>query len=373
MENFVLESMEYMQQMGWDVTLMCNTDQHLVDRVPHGMDCVHVPMERSFNIIRAIRCTLQLVKEFKKRKPTIVQYGTTHAALFGSIAAWLSRVPIRIHLQWGIYEYDKMGLAGKLYWFVEWLTCRLSTDIRPVSHKNLRVAVEEGLFKEGKGKVLGQGGTIGVDLARYPLDEKPMWRTRIRQQYGISEDAYVFGFVGRISKDKGINELMSAYKRLSDGNDAVLLLVGPVEGTVEKSLMDWAKHNPKVVFTGSVGHEEIPCCLAAMDTLVHPTYREGFGMVLQEAMAMEVPIITTDIPGPSEVIEDGVSGALVPSHDTDALYEAMMEFLENQERYRQFGANGRARVENCFDRTVMVKNLYQDKEELLLRLSNKTH
>lgn len=372
-ESFVLESVENMQQKGWHVTLMCNTTQHLLDMLPDGMDCVHVPMERSFSIGKAIKCTWQLIKEFRKRKPAMVQYGTTHAALFGSIAAWVTRVPIRIHLQWGIYNYNEMGFVGKFYWFVEWLTCKLSTDIRPVSHKNLQVALDERLFKPGKGKVLGQGGTIGVDLTQYPLADKETLRQQIRQKYGISENAYVYGFIGRISKDKGNNELFEAFRRIKT-EDVVLILLGRDEGSVDKSLMEWAEKAPNVIFTGRIEHDDIPKHLAAMDVLVHPTYREGFGMVLQEAMAMEVPIITTDIPGPSEVIEEGVSGILVPSHDADALSAAMLEFYNNKEKYAQFGKNGRIRAEKCFDRPVMIENIYQDKEELYNNyINNKKH
>lgn len=374
MESFVLESMVYMQQKGWDVTLMCNTNQHLIDRIPEGMHYVHVPMERSFSLGKAIKCTRLLVREFRKRKPAMVQYGTTHAALFGSIAAWLTRVPIRIHLQWGIYNYDEMGFVGKFYWFVEWLTCKLSTDIRPVSHKNLQVALDEHLFKPGKGKVLGQGGTIGVDLSKYPLAEKHQLRSEIRQKYDIAESTYVYGFVGRISKDKGNNELLEAFKNIESGNDVALLLLGPDEGTLDKKLMEWAKQSPKVIFTGSIDHDNIPKHLTAMDVLVHPTYREGFGMVLQEAMAMEVPIITTNIPGPSEVIEEGISGVLVPSHDAVALGDAMKEFYEHREKYKQYGKNGRIRVEKYFDRPVMIENIFQDKEELYNSfINNKKH
>lgn len=371
MESFVLESMVYMQQKGWDVTLMCNTNRHLLDRIPEGMEYVHVPMERSFSIGKAIKCTRQLIKEFRKRKPAMVQYGTTHAALFGSIAAWIARVPIRIHLQWGIYNYDEMGFVGKFYWFVEWLTCKLSTDIRPVSYKNLQVALDEHLFKAGKGKVLGQGGTIGVDLTQYPLAEKEVLRQQIRQKYEISEASYVYGFIGRISKDKGNNELLEAFRKIADSN-VVLLLLGPNEGTVDKELQEWAEKAPNVIFAGNIDHNDIPKHLAAMDVLVHPTYREGFGMVLQEAMAMEVPIITTNIPGPSEVIEEGVSGILVPSHDAKALSAAMSDFYNNQEKYAQFGKNGRIRVEKCFDRPIMIENIYRDKEELYNNYINNT-
>ena len=370
-QTFVLESMKEMQKRGWDVTLICNMNQQLIDKIPEGMHYYHVPMERSFSMKAAVKSIWQLIKIFRKEKFSMVQYGTTHAALYGSFAGWLTRIPIRIHLQWGIYNYWEMGTAGKFYKFVEWLTCKLSTTIRPVSHKNLEVAIREGLFKAGKGKVLGEGGTIGVDLNDYPLDKKEEWRNAIREKYGISSDSYVYGFIGRLSKDKGNNELILAFKNICEDKNMTLLLVGPDEGSLDKNVMDWAKNSDQVVFTGGVPHDDMPKHLAAMDVLVHPTYREGFGMVLQEAMAMEVSIITTDIPGPSEVIEEGISGMLVPAKDEVALANAMNEFYCNQEKAAQYGKNGRLRAEKYFNRPLMIDNICKDKEELLNELNKK--
>lgn len=370
-QTFVLESMKEMQKRGWDVTLICNMNQQLIDKIPEGMHYYHVPMERSFSLKAAVKSIWQLIKIFRKEKFSMVQYGTTHAALYGSFAGWLTRIPIRIHLQWGIYNYWEMGTVGKFYKFVEWLTCKLSTTIRPVSHKNLEVAIREGLFKAGKGKVLGEGGTIGVDLNDYPLDKKEEWRNAIREKYGISSDSYVYGFIGRLSKDKGNNELILAFKNICEGKNMTLLLVGPDEGSLDKNVMDWAKNSDQVVFTGGVPHDDMPKHLAAMDVLVHPTYREGFGMVLQEAMAMEVSIITTDIPGPSEVIEEGISGMLVPAKDEVALANAMNEFYCNQEKAAQYGKNGRIRAEKYFNRPLMIDNICKDKEELLNELNKK--
>lgn len=369
-QTFVLESMKEMQKRGWDVTLICNMNQQLIDKIPEGMHYYNVPMERSFSLTAAIKSTWQLIKIFRKERFSIVQYGTTHAALFGSFAAWLTRIPVRIHLQWGIYNFWEMGTVGKIYKFVEWITCWFSTTIRPVSHKNLKVAEEIGLFKPGKGKVLGEGGTIGVNLNDYPLDKKAEWCNAIREKYGVESHSYVFGFIGRLSMDKGNNELIQAFKDICDGKNMTLLLVGPDEGTLDKELSEWAHQSKQVVFTGGVPHDDMPKHLAAMDVLVHPTYREGFGMVLQEAMAMEVSIITTDIPGPSEVIEEGVSGVLVPAKDADALEKAMASFYSDQEKAAEYGKNGRKRAEKYFNRPIMIDNICKDKEELLNELNN---
>lgn len=370
MEPFIITQMQYMMDRGWDVTVICNMKPAFIERLPKGIKYYNVPMERSFNIWVAIRSTFQLYRIFRKERFDIIQYAATHAALYSSFASWLCRTPKRIHLQWGIYNFSEMGLKGKFYKFVEWLTCCFSTDIRPVSHKNLQVAIDEGLFKPNKGKVLGQGGTVGVDLNEYPLEDKLIISAQIKEQYKITAEDYVFGFCGRISTPKGNNELLRAFKRISkEYKNVTLLLVGEDEGSVDRALMEWAIKNEKVVLTGRVLHSDIPRCMAAMDCLVHPTYREGFGMVLQEAMAMGVPIITTDIPGPSEVIENGISGVLVKPQDEESLSDAMIDAICNPTKYAEFGKNGRIRVEKCFARDVMLERIYQDKEVLYQAIS----
>lgn len=365
MDPFILTQMQYMQERGWDVTIICNMRPAFIERIPKGIHYYNVKMERSFSLSTAIKSTLKLIKIFNKEKYAVIQYAATHAALYSSFASWLTRTPIRVHLQWGIYNYSEMGFEGYFYKFVEWITCKFSTVVRPVSHMNLDIVVKEGLFKREKGKVLGEGGTVGIDLNEYPLQKKQTIRQNLREKYSIPQSDYVFGFVGRISTAKGNNELLRAFMKLVDEKDGVfLLLVGQDEDSVDRDLMQWAHDSDKVFVTGAVPHSDIPCCMAAMDCLVHPTYREGFGMVLQEAMAMAVPIITTDIPGPSEVIENGVSGVLIKPYDENEILVAMREFADNQNKYAEYGINGRKRTETCFARPVMLERIYVDKEEL---------
>lgn len=367
-ENFVLDSLIELQRRGWNVTIICNMTEKLRRKIPSGMAYYDVPMERSYSLRVAIESFFKLLKIFRKERFSIVQYGTTHAALFSSVASKIARTPIRMHLQWGIYNFSEMGWKGKFFKFIEWLTCKCSTDIRPVSLKNLQVAVNEGLMKPDKAKVLGEGGTIGVRIEDYPLSKKNNWRSEVRKKYRIKEDTYVFGFLGRISRDKGNNELLSAFKKIVDSeSDVVLMLMGPNENTIDSELYKWAKECPNVIFTGSVTHEEVPKYLSAINVLMHPTYREGFGMVLQEAMAMEVGIITTDIPGPSEVIENGKSGICIPPKNSEELYKAMSDFYNHPEMADKYGIEGRKRVIEYFNRPIMVENICVDKEELINR------
>ena len=230
----------------------------------------------------------------------MVQYSTPNAACYASIAARYTKVPIRLYCQWGIRYVGMSGTSRKIFKAIEKMVCRNSTDIRAVSPMNKAFAVSEGLYSENEASVIGKGGTIGVDMKQYNIREKPEFRKAIREQYGIDEDAFIYGFVGRVSADKGNAELLRAFRAVaSQEPKARLLIVGPVEKNcgIDAELLEWAEQSEQVVMTGGIDGKQMNKYYSAMDVLVHPTYREGFGMVLQEAGALALAMITTRIPG----------------------------------------------------------------------------
>lgn len=366
MENFMYPEALGLLKAGWDSVVITNFDEKSIKSLPKELRHYSVPMERSYNIKIACKCIFKLYKIFRKERFDVVQYGTTHACLFGSIASFFARVPHRVFLQWGPIGYnDYTGIKRFLTKSIEVLIGKLSTTIRTTSQKNLAESVKDGLYPESKASVVGEGGTIGVDLNNFKIELRDKFRQEIRTKYNIGENDIVFGFAGRLSKPKGINELLEAFKVVSKDLACKLMLVGPDESVSDVPLMDWAKGNPNVIFTGGIKHQDMPKFFAVMDFLVHPTYREGFGMVLQEAMAIGTPIITTDIPGPSEVIENGKSGILVKVKDATALAQAMASIGKNPIKCEIFGQEGRRRVELHFERSHRVALLVNDKNKLL--------
>lgn len=367
MEIFVLDSMIYFNDKGWDVSLVCNFENNFLKKIPDGIKAFSIPMKRSYNPITGIKAILKLYRLFRSEKFDIVRYGTTNASLYGSIASFLARVPNRVYLHWGRAGYkEKPFIESVFLKSMEKLICNLSTHIRPVSPKNLLIDIKDGLYKMGKGKVVGKGGTVGVDFELYDIDKKEQYKAEIRQKHEIGNDAFVFGFVGRILKTKGIIELLEAFKMILEKNsNTYLLIIGPKEHNLTTEIIDWSMNNPAIIYTGKIKHNDMPKYLSFFDVLVHPTYAEGFGMVLQEAMAMEIPIITTDIPGPSEVIEDGVSGVLVPPKNTISLSVEMENLIKNGDLRRKFGENGRIRALNYFNRPKMIENIFEDMEDIL--------
>lgn len=353
-------------ELNMDVTFICTDDDKFAASLPEYIKYIPVSMKRGIDL-SGIKSLRQLVKVFKNENFDLVQYSTPNAALYASWAAKIAKIPVRLYAQWGIRYVGFSGVKRSIFKFIEKFTCKKSTHIRAVSPMNLEFAVSEGLYPKEKAKVLGIGGTIGVDLSEYPLDKKEEWRSLVHQKHNIS-DGFVFGFAGRLSRDKGGNELLASVKRLVEkGKNITLLIVGPneSEGDINDDLMRWMSESNCVVATGLVPKTDMPMYYAAMDTLVHPTYREGFGMVLQEAAAMACPIITTKIPGASEVMENGVSCILTEPRDAESLYECMKKLIEDTELKIKLGSAARQRVVTYFERKIMLSNQKEDYIELV--------
>ncbi len=360
MKSFVVEMADYLHhQLGYDVTLICDRDDSFAASLPEYLHYIPVRMSRGIDL-SAISSIFRFYRIFRKEKFDLVQYATPNAACYASIASFFARVPVRLYAQWGIRYVGLSGMSRRIFKQIEKLICRLSTHVRSQSPKNMQFVIDEKLCKKEKVAVIGIGGTIGVDLSECDRIPKEETRSALREKYAIPEDAFVYGFVGRINRDKGINELLSAFASLRKKHDRLyLFLIGGIDdkNTVDPALLQCAREDEHVVFAGSVPASEVYAHMTAMDVLVHPTYREGFGKVIQEGMGMSLPIITTDIPGPSEVIENHRSGVLVSVKDSADLAEKMELLFVDEALRISFATEGRLRAETYFDRPIMLHNI----------------
>ncbi len=368
LKSFVVETAKYLHnRCGYDVTLICSNDEKFAKSLPEYIHYIPVKMARGidFSALSSIR---EFKKIFKREKFDMVQYSTPNASFYASIAAKAAKVPVRLYCQWGIRYVGLSGISRKIFKFLEKLVCKNSTHIRAVSHGNMQFAIDEGLYKAQKATVVGNGGTIGVDMEKYDISQKNAWKKEIREKFGISEDSFVFGFAGRVSADKGCSELFRAFSEIyKANNNAKLLIVGPVEEKcgVDEQLLNDVMNCGGVVSTGLVENSEMCKYYAAMDVLVHPTYREGFGMVIQEAGAMAVPVITTKIIGASEVMVDGESCLLVEPKNSDELRAAMETLMEESTLAKKIGKAAFDRTEKLYARPIMLENQRQAYMELL--------
>ncbi len=369
MKTFVVPMMDHLQKNGYDVTLLCSMDQVFIRQYQNLFKCVSVQMKRGIDPLGALRAIWKMYRLFRKERFDMIQYATPNAAFYAAIIGWLTRTPKRVYCQWGIRYVGCNGWERVIFRLMEKVTCSLSTDIRPASRKNLNFAVGENLYRAEKADVVGDGGTIGVDLKRFDISKKAKLRyeTRTKLSFGNS---VVFGYVGTVRPDKGCNELLAAFKSLWEKNNSFRLLILGEEfdqDPLNPNLRQWAVECDGVYFAGGVF--DVPRYMAAMDILVHPSYREGFSMVIQEAAAFGLPVITTDIPGPSEVIEENVTGLLVPPKDTASLFGAMERLGEDTNLQKMMGEAGLERDIKLFERSIMLDKVLKDRNTILARIS----
>ncbi|MBR4031422.1 MAG: glycosyltransferase family 4 protein [Clostridia bacterium] len=368
MESFVVETAKHLHnECGYDVTLICSPDEAFAKSLPEYLHFIPVEMPRGAKI-SGFKSVKVFRKIFREQRFDLVQYSTPNAACYASIAAKKEKVPIRLYCQWGIRYVGLSGVSRKIFKTIEKLVCKNSTYVRAVSHKNMAFAISEGLYKAEKASVVGNGGTIGVDMTQYDVNNKSEWRTDIRKQYSLGQSDFVYGFVGRISKDKGCEELLNAFFEVGGKyENARLLIVGPFENDcgIATEVLETAKKNDKIVFTGRVDGADMKKYYSAMDVLVHPTYREGFGMVIQEAGALAVPTITTNIPGASEVMENGVSCLLAEPRSAEQLADQMSRVIISDELTTNLGYQAYERTKKLYNRPVMLEFQRKDYEKLI--------
>lgn len=326
---------------------------------------IEVKMSRTISPFTDLAALVRLVSVFHREKPQMVHSMTPKAGLLSMVAAWLCSVPVRVHTFTGLLFPSAKGLSRKLFMLTDRLTCLCATDITAEG----RGVRDDLLGSRITGKqvvVLGNGNVRGVDLDYYNRSSQVENAAMdIRRRLSISQDDFVFVFVGRPMRDKGINELVNAFCRLqSEISDPHLLIVG--EDETKKS--DLKAETVEAIDRNSHIHhvswqEDVRPWYAASDVLVFPSYREGFPNTVLEAGALGLPSIVTDINGSREIIQNKENGLVVPACDSEALYGAMKRLLLNRDKVELYGKNARERVAARYERGFVfdcLKKYYQD-------------
>ena len=365
---FLLEQLVYLSQNGFDVTVVCEHDQVFERDCPPELKYIPLHMTRRIEWWSTLAGWWKLYWLFKREKFRMIQYSTPKAALISSLAGFITGIPVRLYCQWGIYYVGLNGLMRKVFKLIEKLTCFCSTDIAPDSNGNLEFAIGEGLYQRSKGSVVYNGSANGVNLNKFDIAQKKNWRNDIRAELNLNKGSFVYGFVGRITRDKGINELINVFQRLAQNDSGIfLILVGMEEEKhgLNLTVIEAIYHHPQIITLGiKTNPQEY---IAAMDVVVLPSYREGFGMVAIEAQAMGVPVITTDIPGPREAIINGKTGILIPAVDEESLMAAMYKLKNNQDLLKSMGDKATLFVRENFEQGIFWEKVLEHRISLLTR------
>lgn len=315
---------------GWEVHLVSSDGPGLEEF--EGIDALNIhriPMERTPSPIKDIKSLIAWLRMMRDVRPDVVSLGTPKASLLGLMAAAICRVPKRTYLLRGLRLEGEAGLKASILRTVEKVTVSFSTDVLTVSDSLRKAALQLGIVRPHKIEVLGSGSSNGVNLNWFrPNTMAQQEREKYALSLGLSPGLPVVGFVGRLTRDKGIEYLISASRMLREqGQEHQLLIVGNIDDdAIGESEMAAFVNSGRVVVTGRV--KDSQSYYQLMDVLALPTRREGLPTVALEAQASGVPVVTTDVTGARDSIINDSTGILIPYGDAIALAAALQRLLE---------------------------------------------
>jgi len=348
---------KYMKEHDFDVYMISSWDE----RVPllekrENSKFITVNMNRAISPLRDIASLFKLIIVLKKLKPQIVHTHTPKAGLLGMLAAWLVKVPVRLHTVAGLPLMETKGFKRKILERVEWLTYRCALKVYPNS-KNLQNFIVESKFcRPEKLKVIGNGSSNGIDVNYFKISDQIQQEAEmLKSKFRITEENFVFVFVGRMVKDKGIEELTQAFSELNKIYPHLrLLLVGSMEPELDplsEACLSLISDNDNIISAGF--QNDVRPYLAISHALAFPSYREGFPNVPMQAGCFNLPSIVTDINGCNEIIQDKVNGLIIPVKDTEALKNAMDLIIADEALYLRLKDNARRLIVENYDQKRM--------------------
>lgn len=360
-ESFFIPQLRYLGENGFNVTVVCSGSVDLQEKLGVSVRFYPVDIPRGISFGGSIKAIKELINIFKREKFDLIQYSTPNAALYASTAAKIVGCKIRNYHLMGFRYLGAHGIGKFILKTIEKVSCWNSTSIECVSRSNLELGIKEKVFPADKATVVWNGSTGGVDLDRFDYSKRDAWRNELREKLGYEATDFIYGFVGRITRDKGINELLEAFFELENGSK--LFLIGNIEDedTLDKNLWMKAKNHPDVQIHTAAS--DIERYFAMIDVLVLPSYREGFGNVVIEAAAVGTPAIVSNIPGPIDTIDAGKTALTVEVKNANDLKEKMTDMKSSV--CTNMGANAAEYVEHKFDSKKLCEKILERKKTLL--------
>lgn len=357
----------FMANNGFNVIGVASEGKELHDvHVEETIPVVALEMTRTISPLKDLRSLWKFYRLCKKEKPTIVHSHTPKAGLVTMLGAKVAGVPIRLHTVAGMPLMEAKGVKRLVLDMVEKLTYAAATGVYPNSNKLYDFIIDNGYSSPKKVKVIANGSSNGINTDFFckdlVLEEE---KTLLKKNLNILPEDFVFIFVGRLVGDKGLNELIKAFRGIKE-NSVKLLLVGSLESELDPlhpETLREIENNANIIFGGF--QKDVRPYFAISNALVFPSYREGFPNVVMQAGAMELPAIVSDINGCNEIIIEGKNGTIIPVKNVDAVKNAMEMMITDKELYLKMKANARKMITDRYEQQVVWDALLREYKSLL--------
>jgi glycosyltransferase involved in cell wall biosynthesis len=367
--NVILKGqMKFIKENGFEVTMISSYGNE-VKSVVERESCPHIVVNftRKITPFADLIALIKLFFILKKIKPEIVHTETPKAGLIGLWAAKLSGVPVRIHTIAGLPWMEYNGIVRKILMLMEKLTAMAASKIYPNSFVQKDFLFQNHIGRK-KMQVLGNGSSNGIDIHHFSLTQELIDKaTELKRNTCLKENAHIWIFIGRVVKDKGVTELTEAFMDLlSYYPDDQLWIVGEEEpelDPLDEKYIDILKSHPSIKCWGF--RQDVRPFLVAANTLVFPSYREGFPNVPLEAACLECALILSDINGCNEIVQNGKDGLLIPPKNTQALLDAMLYLRENPATTEKLITSAKEKVIKNYDRKIIWNLLLAEYKKLI--------
>ena len=331
-----------LRDAGFRVTLVSSPGELFTRKAAlEGVESISIPMRREISPFADLVSLLRMCWMLYRLKPEMTEFSTPKAGLLGAVAARLCGVPVRVYMLRGLKLETSAGLKRRILLAAEKLASACSHAVVCNSESLRNQALALGLAPKSKLHLLGSGSSNGVDVERFRPGP-----SNLRQLLGLPLDAPVVGFVGRMTRDKGLPELVQAFDAiLAAEPEAQLLLVGwfdAADDALDADLRCRIRSHPRIHMTGFVA--DAAPYYRVMDVMVLPTWREGFPNVVLEAAASGIPVVTTLSTGSRDAVVPGVTGLLVPPGHPASICKAVLQLLRDPEGRQRMGIAARAWV-----------------------------
>jgi glycosyltransferase involved in cell wall biosynthesis len=363
--NILLKGQLAFLQKYFDLTAVSSAGDDLQEVKEREKVNIHaIGIKRNISPLSDLVSLVKLYFYFRREKPFMVHSITPKAGLLSMMAAKMAGVPVRIHTFTGLIFPNKVGPTKKVLIAMDKLLCACATNIYPEG-KGVKNSLESYGITQKPLRVLANGNVNGINLDHFSRQALSIDQTKnLKQELGIKDSDFVFVFVGRLVRDKGINELVQAFSELDLAN-LKLLLVGPFESNLDPlhaNTLKSIEENPGIIAPGR--QRDVRPYFAISDALAFPSYREGFPNVVMQAGAMELPAIVTNISGCNEIVQEGVNGTIIPPANVEALKTAMRRMVTDEEYRLSLKKNARSMIVSRYEQKLVWEALLEEYQRL---------